>query len=168
MDEAYVPLGGKGRRQARPRRRGGGRRRGRSTGRKKPFFTLVERGSRKTLFLAERDASSKTVATVLLGRVERGSVVYTDEFRGYRRVCRLGYVHFSVRHSGGVYAVGPVHVNGAESRNWHLRAFLFFKRGVSLEYASFYAFSASAFARLYADVALHACHWLLEVISHVA
>jgi len=61
-----------------------------------------------------------------------------------------------------------VHVNGAESWNWSLRAFLFFKRGVSLEHASLYAFSASAFARLYADTILHVCHWLLEVISHVA
>jgi len=49
-----------------------------------------------------------------------------------------------------------------------LRAFLFFKRGVSLEHASLYAFSASAFARLYADTTLRICRWLLEVISHVA
>jgi len=163
-----VPLGYKGKRQARPRRRGGGRRRGRSARRKKPFFTLVERGSRRALFLAARDASGGTVAAVLLGHVERGSVVYTDEFRGYGRVCGLGYEHFSVRHGGGVYAVGPVHVNGAECRNWHLRAFLFFKRGVSLRRAVFYAFAASAFVRLYAEAALASCHWLLEVISHVA
>ncbi|OYT30233.1 MAG: IS1595 family transposase, partial [Thermofilum sp. ex4484_79] len=123
VDEAYVPLGFKGQRRARPRRRGGGRRRGRCTGRKKPFFTLVERGSRKVLFLAEGDASCRTIATVLLRHVEPGSVVYTDGFRGYRRVSGLGYEHLPVRHSGGVYATGPVHVNGAESRNWHLRAF---------------------------------------------
>jgi len=43
VDEAYVPLGRKGKKQAKPRRRGGGRRRGRATSRKKPFFTLVER-----------------------------------------------------------------------------------------------------------------------------
>jgi len=167
VDEAYVPLGNKGRKQTRPRRRGGGRRRGRYAGRKRPFFTLVERDSRKTLFLAKRDVSRGTVATVLLRHVERGSVVYTDEFRGYKRVDKLGYTHFSIRHSGGVYAVGPVHVNNAESMNWHLRAFLFFKRGVSLIYAGFYAFAASAFARLYADVTLQACHWLLEVTCHV-
>ena len=83
VDEAYVPVGCKGEERARPRRRGGGRRRGRSAARKKPFFVLVERGSRRSLFLAEKDASSKTVAKVLLRRVERDSVVYTDEFRGY-------------------------------------------------------------------------------------
>ena len=114
MDEAYVPLGCKGRRQASPRRRGGGRRRGRYTGRKKPFFTLVER---RMLFLAEKGTDSKTVAKVLLRHVEPGSTVYTDGFRGYGLVGMLGYVHMSVRHSGGVHAVGPVHVNGAESWN---------------------------------------------------
>ncbi|OYT29269.1 MAG: hypothetical protein B6U94_07770, partial [Thermofilum sp. ex4484_79] len=125
---------------------------------KKPFFTLVERGSRKALFLAEGGASCRTVATVLLGHVKRGSTVYTDEFRGYRRVSGLGYEHLSVKHSGGVYAAGPVHVNGAESWNWSLRAFLFSKRGVSLKHAPLYAFLASAFARLYADTTLHECH----------
>ncbi len=139
---------------------------GRCTGRKKPFFTLVERGSRKALFLAEGDASGRTVATVLLRHVKRGSTVYTDEFRGYRRVSGLGYEHLSVRHSGGVYATGPVHVNGAESRNWLLRAFLFFRRGISLFHASFYAFAASAFVRLYAERPFSAFHWLIEVIAH--
>ena len=168
VDEAYVPVGCKGEERARPRRRGGGRRRGRSAARKKPFFVLVERRSRRSLFLAEKDASSRTVAKVLLRRVGRGSVVYTDEFRGYGRVGGLGYVHFSVRHSGGVFAVGPVHVNGAESRNWHLRAFLFFKRGISAKLAGFYAVAASAFVRLYAEASLAACHWLVEVTRHVA
>ena len=132
VDEAYVPLGYKGRRRATPRRRSGGRRKGRAANRKKLFFTLVERGSRRVLFLAEEGASSKVVAGVLLRHVERGSVAYTDEFRGYGRVSALSYEHFPVRHSSSVYAVGPVHVNDTESVNWHLRAFLLFKRGVSL------------------------------------
>ena len=140
VDEAYVPLGFKGQRRARPRRRGEGMRRGRCTGRKKSFFTLVERGSRKVLFLAEGDASCRTIATVLLRHVEPGSVIYTDEFRGYRRVSGLGYEHLSVMHSGGVYATGTVHVNGAESWNWSLRAFLFSKRGVLPKHTPFYAF----------------------------
>ena len=133
-------MGFEGQRRAWPRRRGGGRRRGRCAGRKRPFFTLVERGSRRALFLAEGDAGGKTIATVLLKHVERGSTVYTDSFRGYGRVGRLGYVHMPVMHSGGVYAAGPVHVNGAESWNWSLGAFLFSKRGVSLEHTPFYAF----------------------------
>ena len=50
VDEAYVPVGCKGKRCTRPRRRGSGRRRGRNTLQRKPFFTLFERGSRKSLF----------------------------------------------------------------------------------------------------------------------
>ena len=95
-------------------------------------------------------------------------MVYIDGFRGYGRVSALGYGYLSVRRSSGVYAVGHVRVDGAESRNWHLRAFLFFKRVVSLKYMSFYASAASAFVRLYADATLQACRWLLVVISHVA
>ena len=167
-DEAYVPLGSKGKRQVKPKRRGGRRRRGRCTEHKRPFFTLVERGSRKTLYLAGRNANSGTVAAILLRHVEPGSTVYTDKFRGYRRISRLGYEHFRVRHSRRVYAIGPVHVNNAESRNWHLRAFLFFKRGVNLSRAEFYAAAASAFVRLYAEGPLQTCHWLLEVVHHVA
>ncbi|OYT31172.1 MAG: hypothetical protein B6U94_04030 [Thermofilum sp. ex4484_79] len=136
-----MPLGFKGQRRA--RRRGGGRRRGRCAERKRPFFTLVERGPRRAFFLAEGDASGRTVATVLLRHVEPGSMVYTDGFRGYRRVSGLGYEHLSVMHSGGVHAAGPVHVNNAESRNWHLRAFLFFKHSVSAALAGFYAAAAS-------------------------
>ena len=166
VDEVYVPLGCKGERQARPRRRGGGRRRGRSTARKKPFFTLFNRGSRRALFVTADSASSEDVKKVLSKRVERGSTVYTDEFRSYSCVVELGCERLSVRHSDGVYALGPVHVNNAECRNWHLRAFLFFKRGISFAFASFYAAAASAFLRIYSEVGLVACHWLMEVMIH--
>jgi len=166
VDEAYVPVGQKGERQARPSRRGGGRRRGRATGRKKPFFTLVERRSRRALFIAKDDASSKTVEDMLLRRVERESTIYTDEFRSYGRVSELGYEHFKVKHSEHFYAIGPVHVNNAESRNWHLRAFLFFKRGISALFADFYALAASAFVRPYAESPLVSCHWIVEVMTH--
>ena len=94
-------------------------------------------------------------------------MVYADGFRGYRRVSGLGYEHLSVRRFGGVYAAGTVHVNNAESRNWHLRAFLFFKRGVPAALAGFYAAAASAFLRLHAEETLATCHWLTEVIHNV-
>ena len=94
VDEAYVPVGCKGKRCTRPRRRGSGRRRGRNTVQKKPFFTLFERGSRKALFLAEDDAFKKTVTEILLRYVEHGSIIYTDEFRSYKHVSKLGYDHF--------------------------------------------------------------------------
>jgi len=166
VDEAYVPVGQKGEKQEKPRRRGGGRRRGRATGRKRLFFTLVERRSRRALFVAKDDASSKTVKDLLSKRVERGSTVYTDEFRSYERVSRFGYKHFRVKHSEHVYAVGSVHVNNAESRNWHLRAFLFFKRGISALFTNFYALATSAFVRLYAENPLTSCHWIVEVMAH--
>ena len=46
----------------------------------------------------------------------------TDEqiirmLRSYRCAGRLGYTHFSISHHAGLYAVGPVHVDGAETGN---------------------------------------------------
>ncbi|OYT31944.1 MAG: hypothetical protein B6U94_01260, partial [Thermofilum sp. ex4484_79] len=61
----------------------------------------------------------------------------------------------------------PAHVNNAESRNWHLRAFLFFKHSVSAALAGFYAAAASAFLRLHAEETLATYHWLTEVIYNV-
>ncbi len=123
------------------------------------------------LAIAKKTGRSRTAVrrvVALLGRgVEAWFQSVADGFRGYGRVGGLGYAHFSVRHSGGVYVAGTLHVNGAESRNWHLRAFLLFKRGVSLWRATFYALAASAFVRLYADATPQAYHWLLEVINHV-
>jgi len=129
---------------------------------------LVERGSRKALFIAEESVSKKSVARVLVSRVERGNVVYTDEYKSYCVVNRLGYQRLSVKRGDKVYAVRPIHVNNCESANWHLRAFLFFKRGITSALAGFYAFAASTFLRLYAEIPLSACHWLTEVMCHVA
>ena len=167
VDEAYVPTGNKGRRVAKPKHRGGGRRRGRSAKCKMPFFTFFERRSNRVVFVARSEANSGVVAELLAKHVARGSTVYTDEFRSYRVVERLGYVHLTVCYSRGVWAIGPVHVSNCECWNWHLRAFLFFKRGVSAGEAKYYASSASAFARLYAEDGLATCHWLIEVICHV-
>ena len=166
VDEVYVPLGNKGEKQVKPRRRGSGRRRGRCSLNKKPLFTLVERKSRRALFVKANSASSEDVKKVLSKRVERGSTVYTDGFRSYNCVVELGYERLSVKHSDSVYALGPVHVNNAECRNWHLRAFLFFKRGISFKFASFYAIAASAFLRLYSEIPLAAYHWLMSVMLH--
>jgi len=119
------------------------------------------------LFSAENDALSKTIAGLLLRHVERGSAIYTDEFRGYERVSRLGYGHFRVKHFGGVYAVGPVHVNNAESRNWHLRAFLFFKRGVSVFLAEVLRSDRHGFCRALRENPIAVCHRIIEVLLHV-
>jgi len=144
VDEAYVPLGFKGQRRAWPRRRGGGGRRGRSTGRKKPFFTLVERGSRKALFLAGGMLAVGRSPQSCLGMSSLVAlfILTSSAAMGLSACSAMCTCLWS--NSGGVYAASPVHVNGVESKNWHLRAFLFFKRGISLFHASFYAFAASA------------------------
>jgi len=166
LDEAYVPVGNKGKRVEKPRKRGGGRKRGRARERKLPVISARERGSKRVLFKCLESVSSKQVEKFLLEHVTLNSTVFTDEFRSYRVVSSLGYEHFSVNHSDGVYALGSIHVNGCESFNWHLKTFLRNKRGVSRDKLSFYAFSASAFVRIYAEKPFRACCWLLATTSN--
>ena len=111
--------------------------------------------------MAEKRASSEVVAGVLLGHVERGSTVYTDKFRGYGRISRLGYKHLSVRRFSGSTLLVLYMLTGAESKKALRCRFLLFKRGVSLWLATFYAFAFSVFVKLYTDATLQACHLLL-------
>jgi len=85
----------------------------------------------------------------LLEAIKRSSVVYTDEFKSYSCVTELSYERLSAKHGDDVYALVYVHVNNAEYRSLHLRAFLSSNSGVSLALASFYTAAASAFLRTY-------------------
>ena len=45
--------------------------------------------------------------------VEKGSTVYTDDFKSYEKL--YGYEHGTVRHSVGEYVDEQIHINGMES-----------------------------------------------------
>lgn len=107
-----------------------GRLRSRSTKGKLPFLTVRRRDSRKVLFKALEDASSPSIACLARLTMEKATL-YTDEFKSYDVLDKLGYEYFKVSHSRGSYALGPIHVNGCESCNWHLRTFLRPKRGIA-------------------------------------
>ena len=65
----------------------------------------------------------------LLPAVQRkvlpSSVVYTDEYRAYENLGKLGYAHSRVNHSQAIYVSGDVHTNTIEGF-WSL-----LKRGIS-------------------------------------
>ncbi|MEM0262381.1 MAG: IS1595 family transposase [Nitrososphaerota archaeon] len=166
VDEVYEAVGRKGLRGVvKPKRRGRGRLRGRSTEDKLPFITIRKRYSKKVLFKVLEDVSSPSIESLLALSVE-GPVVYTDEFRSYNALDKLGYEHLKVNHSKGFYALGQLHVNGCESYNWHLRTFLRSKRGISRRKASFHANGASAYARTYVEKPISACNWLITITIH--
>ncbi len=61
------------------------------------------------------DTKATTLTKLVADRVESGTVVYTDEARGYLPLSRMGYRHESVAHSTGQYVDGMAHTNGMES-----------------------------------------------------
>ena len=61
------------------------------------------------------NASGPTLTGFLQDHVEPGSEVFTDEWRGYSALERLGYGHAKVKHSVGQWVDGMAHTNGIES-----------------------------------------------------
>ena len=63
------------------------------------LFGGVERESGKFFIELVPDRRRETLERVLLRHVEPGMTVYSDEWRSYRQLARLGFVHRTVNHS---------------------------------------------------------------------
>ena len=98
-DEAY--FGGK--------RRG---KRGRGSRNKNIVFGILERNNRVSVSIV-RDASAETLMAETVKKVRRGSVVYTDRWKGYDALVFCGYKHLSIEH-GKQFSNGKVYINGIE------------------------------------------------------
>ncbi|MDO8722660.1 MAG: IS1595 family transposase, partial [Syntrophales bacterium] len=79
LDEAY--FGG--------RRKG---KRGRGAANKTPVFGILERNGIVKVDVV-KDVSAKTILNHTIQTVRRGSIVYTDKFRGYDSLMFCGYRH---------------------------------------------------------------------------
>lgn len=98
MDETYI---------------GGKRRMAQKFDNKTPVVGAVERKG-EIVVKATQDASSTTLQRLLREHVQIGTTLYTDEWRGYTRAKRLGYIHNTVNHSKGEYVDGLSHTNTIE------------------------------------------------------
>ena len=91
--------------------------RGRGT-QKQPVFGLFKRDGRVLTEIVP-DCKKKTLQALILGRVNKESVIYTDGWRGYDGLVDVGYdKHFRVNHSANEFANKDdhtIHVNGIES-----------------------------------------------------
>lgn len=58
-----------------------------------------------------------TLADMVEKTFEKGSLVYTDEYKAYNSLEKMGYNHHTVNHSEGEYASGKnneIHTNNCE------------------------------------------------------
>jgi transposase len=112
----------------------GGRRkgkRGRGAAGKVPVFGILERKGRVQVTPVP-NVTGKTLIEETVKMVKRGSLVYTDKFRGYDALTFCGYRHLKVDH-GKRFSRGQVHINGLEGFWSYAKGKLFKHHGVSPE-----------------------------------
>ena len=98
-DEAY--FGGK--------RKGN---RGRGAKNKTIVFGILERRGKVHVEIIT-NVKAKTLLAGTIKKVKKGSIVYTDKWRGYDSLIFNGYKHLSIDHSK-MFGKGDVYINGIE------------------------------------------------------
>ena len=96
----------------RPRRHRGLGYAGRKVPHKTPVLGILERHGRVRVSVVP-DCSAETLLGETLKMVKRGSLVYTDRWRGYDTLTFCGYRHLRVNKARR-FSRGKVHVNGLE------------------------------------------------------
>ena len=146
-DEAYVIAGHKGQpevvkskeRKGRRRRLKGKSGRGTLEKERPPVFGMMQRGGQVVINLLA-NVKQKTIEPFIKDTIAPGTLVYTDEYSIYARLCAWGYDHKSVNHGRGEFARDEdgdgfceVHVNTMEGFWSLLRSWLRPHRGISQE-----------------------------------
>ena len=110
IDETF--LGGKdsNRHEHKKHNVGGG-----TTG-KTAILGMRERGDKgRVVAMNIPDVKGDTLKAEIAAQVATGSVVMTDEWRGYKGIAKQGYTHEAVKHSAKEFVSGMAHTNGIES-----------------------------------------------------
>jgi transposase-like protein len=110
-DEASVIAGHKGQpevikskgRKGRRRRLKGQGGRGILEKERPPVFGMIERGSHVVINLLA-NVKQKTIEPFITDTIDPGTLIYTDEYSMYARLCAWGYDHKSVNHGRGEFA----------------------------------------------------------------
>lgn len=123
MDESY--FGG--------RRKG---KRGRGAAGKVPVFGLLERKGQVRVTVV-KNVTAESLLNETVKMVRRGSIVYTDRYRGYDALMFCGYRHLRVDHHRR-FANGKVYINGLEGFWSYAKERLAKFHGVSKEYFPLY------------------------------
>ena len=130
LDESYFG-------PSRSRRYRGGPK-GRGTRAKTPVFGVLERGGQVVVHVVP-DVTADTLLDSTIKLVKRGSIVYSDEWRGYATLAYCGYRHLRVKHAHR-FTHGKVHVNGLEGFWSYAKGKLIRHRGISPRYFPLYLY----------------------------
>ena len=87
---------------------------GRGTVGKQAVLGMRERGG-KVKAMTVQGEDQATIHKAVLGNIEVGSTIYTDDHRGYKDIGGTIYQHETVKHSAKEYVNGMAHTNGVES-----------------------------------------------------
>lgn len=90
----------------------GKRRFGRETQSQIPVFGMIERDGKVKVEVV-RDISAEDILRLEIGKVRRGSIVYTNKFRGYDALMFCGYKHLGADHEMR-FSRGDIDFNGLE------------------------------------------------------
>lgn len=96
---------------------------GRSNKTKVPVLGIAQRNG-KVYATPVKDTTFETIYPIIENQIEKGSKVYTDEWRSYVPL-KKEFEHFIVNHSANEYVSGDVHTNNLECFWSHV------KRGIT-------------------------------------
>ena len=89
--------------------------RGRGAGGKTIVFGLFKRNGKVYTEIVP-DVKKRSLQAIIRGRVDVGSIIHSDAWRGYDGLVDVGYEkHFRVHHGKSEFVRGRSHINGIES-----------------------------------------------------
>ncbi len=86
--------------------------RGRGAGHKTIVFGILERGGKVSVSILP-NVKAESLMNETVRKVRRGSIVYTDKWRGYDSLMFCGYRHLNIDHQYK-FKQGKVYINGIE------------------------------------------------------
>ena len=92
---------------------------GRSVKDKTPVFGMVQNGN-QVFAQVIPDTKGKTLKPIIKKMVAEGSIVVTDEWKGYNGVSK-DFFHVALNHKGKEYVRGAFHTNGIENFWSHMK-----------------------------------------------
>jgi transposase-like protein len=102
--------------------------RGRGTNKQAVFGILCRKG--KVWADLINGVEAKQLQPRILKQVKKGSIVFSDTWRGYTGIAAKGYVHRLVKHSRDNYVTNGNHINGLEGFWGYLKRKLAAKGGI--------------------------------------